>query len=158
MAAGAVSKGKIYLSGGFNNYETVGSTFCYDPECDSWVRIPAMMMSDRGYHVMIEASDGRLWVIGGVDNPFSGRNVWEVEAFDVDTQMWKYVGQILPVKMLLSTLRLNVFLNQKRHICISAVTSPENYAILEYDPDLRMWLEMKQRIPILNMEPDGLSG
>ena len=152
MAAGVVVKGKVYISGGFNNYETVGRTFCYDLQTDSWNPIHSMMLSDRGYHVMIEAADGRLWVVGGIDNPFSGRNVWEVEAFDVSTRMWSYVGQVLPIKLLLSTLRLNVFLNSSKNICLSAVTYPNKYAVLEYDASQKMWLEMKERPQMLNLD------
>ena len=144
MAAGVVSKGKVYISGGFNNYETVRNTFCYDPTIDTWTRVASSMMSERGYHVMIEGADERLWAIGGIDNPFSGRNVWEVEAFDVNTHLWSYVGQVLPVKLLLSTMRLNVFLNCRKHICISAVTYPEKFSRLEYDSTQRMWREIKE--------------
>ena len=151
MAAGTAARGKVFINGGFNNYETVGSTFCYDPKPDTCKQVSSMMMSERGYHVMIEADDGRLWIVGGIDNPFSGRNVWDVEAFNPITNMWSYVGQVLPVKLLNSTLRLNVFLNAKKNICISAVTFPGNYAMLEYDSSQRMWLEMKQRVPMINL-------
>ena len=147
MAAGTAARGQIIITGGFNNYETVGSIFCYDPVSDRWRKIRSRMMRDRGYHVMVEGHDGRLWAIGGIDNPFSGRNVWEVEALELDSMMWTYIGQVLPVKLLLSTLRLNGFVNDSGRICISAVSCPEKYSMMEYDANTRMWMEMKERVP-----------
>ena len=152
MAAGIKAEEKIYVTGGFNNYETVGSTSCYNPATDTWEQIYSPMMSERGYHVIAKGCDDRLWVIGGVDNPFSGRNVWEVEAFDLKTKMWFYVGQILPVKPLLSAVRLNVNFTDEGHICISAVTYPDKHSVLTYDPNQKMWLELKEKFECVRMD------
>lgn len=152
MAAGIVANERIYLTGGFNNYDTVGSSFCYDPNANAWEEIHSPMMSERGYHVIAKGHDGRLWVVGGIDNPFSGRNVWEIEALDLDTRTWVYVGQILPVKLLLSTIRLNVAYSDDGNICISAVTCPEKYCVLEFNPKQNMWLEMKTIFSCVRMD------
>lgn len=154
MAAGRAHGGCIYVTGGFNDYETTGSTLRYHPDEDSWEEIFAPMMCDRGFHALVEGHDGRLWAVGGVDNPFSGRNVWEVEAFDPEEEMWRFVGQVLPVQPFLSMMRINVFLNHDQHMCVFAVTTPHKAPMLEHVPDRRMWFEMKSRAVISQIKFD----
>jgi len=153
MAAVVVSNGVLHLSGGFNEYEALDEMLIYNNERNRWVRQRGFMMKCRGYHVMIESpKDGNLWVIGGVDNPFSGRNVWKVEAWNVAMKRWMYVGEILPVKMFTSTMRLNVVTNHRKNITVFPATNPEKYGTVEYYQEHSMWLESKNPTLIYEIE------
>ena len=151
MTAGVATRGKMYLSGGFVENAASAKTFCYDPETDSWEKLPSFMRYPRGYHVMIEGSDGLLWAIGGIDNNLTGRNVWEVEALDLERRTWNFMGYVLPKPLLLYTIRLNVFRKEDGNICISAVSSPDKYPMLEYDDQQRMWTELNTPVPSVGL-------
>jgi len=156
MAAAVVCRGTLYMSGGFNEYEALDEMICYHPEEDEWESLPGMMMKCRGYHVMVESpTDGRLWVVGGIDNPFAGRNVWKIEAWNVDLCRWQYVGEILPVKMFTSTMRLNVATNARSNITVFPVTHAQKYGAVEFYMDRKMWLESKNPTPVYDIEVDA---
>ena len=142
MAAGVVCQGVLYISGGFNEYESLDEMICYNAARDKWIRQRGRMLNSRGYHVMIESpDDGRLWCVGGVDHPFAGRNVWNIEAWNVELGGWQFVGQVLPVKLFTSTMRLNGLLNERNMLSVSAVTRLPRCEPVEYHADRRMWLE-----------------
>jgi len=154
MAAGLPHNGSVYVTGGFSDYDTVGCTYRYDAEEGQWSEIFSPMLSDRGFHALVEVHDGRLWAIGGVDHPFSGRNVWEVEALDVDDDLWTFAGQVLPIQPFLSTMRINTVKLGDGRICVFAVTSPHRLPMLEYIPDKKMWFEMKDRLSVCEVLTD----
>nr|CAB3260037.1 kelch-like protein 9 [Phallusia mammillata] len=154
MAAGLAHDGCIYVTGGFNDYETTGTTLRYHVTDDTWEEIFAPMMCDRGFHALVKGHDGLLWAVGGVDNPFSGRNVWEVEAFDPDLEMWRFVGQVLPVQPFLSMMRINVFLERDNRTCVFPVSTPHKYPMLEHVPRSRMWFEMRSRVVVSQVQVD----
>jgi hypothetical protein len=145
MAATCLVNGAFYISGGFDEHEALDTMLKYNSEKNKWERCGTPMMNERGYHVMIPGPKNKLWVVGGVDHPFSGRNVWDVEAFDVAKKRWSYVGQVLAVKPFLSTVRLNSFLNDVGNVTICPVTlSGGSDVMVEYQPNRRMWFEMKE--------------
>ncbi|XP_039255929.2 kelch-like protein 15 [Styela clava] len=146
MMAGVVENGCVYLSGGFTEYDAVGTTSKYDPEKNQWEEIPTFMFKDRGYHVMISDGQGHLWAIGGVDNPFAGRNVWEVERFDIEDQMWNYVGQVLAIQPFLSVQRLNAFLDDGGRICVFAVTNIDHSPLMRYDIGQNLWEAIEEPV------------
>jgi len=142
MASGVVCRGSIYISGGFNDYEVLDDMIRYDEVADKWMKSPGRMFKSRGYHVTIESpEDGRIWAIGGVDNPFAGRNVWEVEAYNVETGRWNFVSHILAVKPFTSTMRLNVMINNQKRLCVFPVSNLNYHCSVEYNSDSKMWLE-----------------
>lgn len=155
MTAAAVSNDVLYISGGFNEYEALDEMIRYNAERNKWERLPGMMLNARGYHVMIEnPNDGRLWVIGGIDNPFAGRNVWKVEAWNVELRRWQYVGEILPVKMFTSTMRLNAATNARNNITVFPVTHPLRYGAVEHYTDQHMWLESRNPTKVYDIQVD----
>ena len=151
MAAGVGKKGKMYLSGGFKENIASADTFCYDPKTDSWEKLFSRMIKPRGYHAMIEGSDGHLWAVGGIDNNLTGRNIWDVEALDLDRNVWNLVGYVLPRPLVLCTLRLNILRKENGNICIFAVSSPDKYSMLEYDDKHHSWMEMSSPIPLVGL-------
>ena len=155
MSAGVVTGEMMILCGGFNDVEATGKTLSYNPICDKWERIQASLTFNRGYHVMIEGIDNQLWVVGGVDNPFSGRNVWKIETFNKSQKIWKFAGQLLPIPPFLSTLRLNIFNDDDGHICVFAVTSPEKYSFLKYNIIENVWTEVKPHSLCVNFDIDS---
>lgn len=155
MMAGAVEGGKVYISGGFNEYEAVGTTLRYDPDEDQWEEIPAYMFKDRGYHVLVNDGEGHLWAIGGIDNPFAGRNVWEVEQFDVESEMWMYIGQVLAVQPFLSIQRLNAFRDAEGRICVFAVTNIDNSPMMRYDVKENLWEALESPTDYFNINTDA---
>uniref|UniRef100_H2YSD3 BACK domain-containing protein n=1 Tax=Ciona savignyi TaxID=51511 RepID=H2YSD3_CIOSA len=155
MASGVSLNGCIYVAGGFNDCEALGSMMRYSTITNSWEEMVSPMMVDRGYHVMIQGPDEKLWVVGGVDNPFAGRNVWEIEAFDTTSNNWLFLGQVLPVQPFLSTLRLNVCKNDRNHICVFSVSKPLAYPSVAYDDTERMWYQMRNYADFPNIAIDG---
>lgn len=139
MMAGVVVDDCVYLSGGFTECEAVGTTSKYDPKQNEWQEVPTFMFKDRGYHVMVNDGQGHVWAIGGVDNPFAGRNVWDVERFDVEDEMWNYVGQVLAVQPFLSVQRLNAFIDNDGRICVFAVTNVDHSPMMRYDIGQNLW-------------------
>lgn len=157
MAAAVVSNGTLYMSGGFNEYEALDEMIRYNQQRNKWERLPGMMMKCRGYHVMVESPlDGRLWVVGGIDNPFAGRNVWKIEAWNIELGRWQYVGEVLPIKMFTSTMRLNGHINNRNNITVFPVTHPHKYGAIEYYADKSMWLESKNPTPVFDIEVDAV--
>ena len=150
MAAGVQAEGKMYLCGGFRDHLAVAETLSFDPATDTWDnRHFYPMTQPRGYHVMTQESDGQLWAVGGIDNSLSGRNVYEVEALDMRSGIWRFVSYVLPVSFLSSTMRLNILRKGDGNICISAVSSPEKYPMLEYNEKSRVWSESKPPLPAM---------
>ena len=145
MAATCVVNGILFISGGFDEHEAIDSIIKYNSENNKWERAGTPMLNERGYHVMIPGPNNKLWVVGGVDHPFSGRNVWDVESFDLVKKRWSYVGQVLAVKPFLSTVRLNCFHNDRGNITICPVTMlSTGHVMVEYQPNRNMWFEMKE--------------
>merc|ERR1712136_479109 len=145
MAAACVVNGTLFISGGFDEHEAIDTIIKYNCEKNKWERAGTPMLNERGYHIMIPGPNNKLWVVGGVDHPFSGRNVWDVEAFDLVKRRWSYVGQVLAVKPFLSTVRLNSFHNDTGNITICPVTmSGTGHVMVEYQPARNMWFEMKE--------------
>lgn len=157
MSAGVVTDGVMMLCGGFNQSEATNKTLFYNPANDQWKQISSTMIAERGYHVMIEGVDGQMWVVGGIDDPFSGRNVWMIEAFDKSKMEWRLAGQLLPVSPFLSVRRLNIFNNEEGHICLSTVTCPEKYSTLQYDITKKVWINSKARFTSVNFNVDSKS-
>lgn len=155
MMGGTIHDGYVYISGGFNDEDAVGSMFKYDPRNDHWEELPCRFFKDRGYHVMINDNNGSFWAIGGADNPFSGRNVWEVERFDVAECMWNYVGQVLAVQPFLSMQRLNGFLNEDGCIYVFAVTNTDHSSVMKYDPLNNLWQVMDTSVPFYEVKIDN---
>lgn len=152
MMAGVVLDGAVYIAGGFNDYEAVGRTLKYTVETDTWDVLPAMLFKDRGYHVMVHDNQGHIWAIGGVDSPFSGRNVWEVERFDVEGEYWEFYGQVLAVQPFLSVQRLNAFLDKCGNICVFAVTNIDQSPSLRFNISKNIWERLPQPIECHEIE------
>lgn len=152
MMAGVVLGGVVYISGGFNDYEAVGKTLRYTVESDTWDVLPAALFKDRGYHVMVYDNQGYIWTFGGVDSPFSGRNVWEVERFNVECEYWEYYGQVLAVQPFLSVQRLNVFLDKDGNICVFAVTNIDQSPSLRFNISKNIWERLDQPIECHEIE------
>lgn len=152
MAAGVVTDGKVFLCGGFNEYEALGKTMRYDPETDQWETLPTTLFKDRGYHIMLSDSRGYIWAIGGIDNPFSGRNVWEVERFSIEDEIWEYVGQVLAVQPFLSVQRLNAFFDKDGNICVFAVTNIDHSPMLRFNVCENLWERLDQPIDYYEIE------
>ncbi|CAK8695772.1 unnamed protein product [Clavelina lepadiformis] len=155
MAAGVPVDGNIYISGGFDDFEAKSSMLRYNPASDEWSKLNSPMLAERGYHVMVMGKDGRLWVVGGVDNPFSGRSVWEVEAFDPKVENWEFVSQVLPNQLFDSTLRLNSLVDDEGDICVFAVTDPDKYPKMKYSPVQRKWSEVDRLAEISELDVDS---
>ncbi|XP_002126465.2 kelch-like protein 15 [Ciona intestinalis] len=154
MAAGVSYEGNIYVSGGFNDFESLGTMLCYSPVSNTWEEMFSHMMVDRGFHVMVPGHDGKLWVVGGVDNPFAGRNVWEIEAFDTKDKNWLFLGQVLPVEPFQSTLRLNTTRTVDGHISVFSVSKPTSYPPVAYDNTKRMWYQVNASVDSPNIAID----
>lgn len=152
MMAGVVYDAAVYISGGFNDYEAVGRTLKYVVESDTWDVLPAVLFKDRGYHVMVNDNHGHIWAIGGIDSPFSGRNVWEVERFNVDCEYWEYYGQVLAVQPFLSVQRLNVLLDKEGNICVFAVTNIDESPSLRFNVSKNIWERLNKPIQCHNIE------
>ncbi|XP_076808518.1 kelch-like protein 15 [Clavelina lepadiformis] len=154
MAAGVPMDGNIYLSGGFGEFEAKGAMFRYNTAKDEWTKLDSNMMAERGYHVMLKGADSSLWVIGGVDNPFSGRNVWEIEAFDTTAKNWQLMGRSFPNQLFDNTMRLNGLVDENGDICVFAVTDPDHYPKMKYSPRKRTWSEIERLSNLSELDVD----
>ena len=71
---------KIYVTGGMDaDYEPTFRVDCYDPDTNTWSRLPNMNIARVGHSLV--SLHGRLYAIGGY-------GVDSVEVFDPDNNTW----------------------------------------------------------------------
>lgn len=158
MMAGEISNNSIIISGGFNDSEAVTTIHKFNCDTMKWEDLNCQLWTERGYHVMIRAQDEKLYIIGGVDNPFAGRNVWEVEVLDPQTEDVQLVGQVLPVNPFLSVQRLNALVNEEGDICIFAVTNTDNSSFIKYNIEKNLWETITSPINLFEIYVNLLKG
>jgi len=98
LAAATGTDGKIYAIGGVDSLAStnaVGTVEAYDPATNSWSTKAPMPTARAGLEAAT-GPDGKIYAIGGVDNPgsYSGQStlngdiVGTVEAYDPTTNSW----------------------------------------------------------------------
>ena len=71
---------KIYVIGGMDeDYESLSSVDCYDPNTNTWSQMANMNIARAAYSLV--SLHGRLYAIGGAD-------VDSVEVYDPDNNTW----------------------------------------------------------------------
>jgi F0F1-type ATP synthase membrane subunit c/vacuolar-type H+-ATPase subunit K len=89
----AACENKIYVIGGYTNWSSskgayleTNMTEVYDPATDSW-GTKASMPTARG-QMTASAVDGKIYVIGGIEDPLNGRISNLNEVYDPATNTW----------------------------------------------------------------------
>ena len=91
----AVHDGKIYYAGGLHDGRAVAWFDVYDPETDSWTRLPDMPRARDHFHAV--AVDGRLYAIGGRDSEL-GAEISETDVFDFASGTWSSGLEPIPTR------------------------------------------------------------
>lgn len=89
--AAAAADGKIYVTGGLNEFDVESSGEVFDPATRLWSPI-ASMATARHQHAMATGSDGLIYAIGGSDA--SGGLIAAVEAYNPATGEWTPVASL----------------------------------------------------------------
>jgi N-acetylneuraminic acid mutarotase len=86
-AGGAALGGKLYVVGGKDAVAHRSRAFAYDPRFDHWFRVPSLP-GPAVENPAVVARGGRLYVIGGSTEPFSGA-VARVTSYDPHRNRWR---------------------------------------------------------------------
>ena len=88
---------KIYVTGGSDDdYESMSSVDCYDPDTNTWSQLPNMNIPRCGHGLV--SLDGRIYAIGGKGDiiwRLGGYNVDSVEVYNPDDNTWTILQQKL---------------------------------------------------------------
>ncbi|MHB8419578.1 MAG: Kelch repeat-containing protein [Myxococcales bacterium] len=98
FASAAGLDGKVYVFGGFDsNGNGLSGVEIYDPKANQWSSVGAgnQLPTPRGLAAAVTASDGTIWVIGGMVSWPGGAVSAEVDGFDPATLGW-VSGAALP--------------------------------------------------------------
>ena len=88
--AAAAMGGKIYVTGGSYQLESVNSVYVYDPQADAWTQLASMSVA-RQLHASA-AVGGKLYVFGGY-GAGSGR-LCTAEVYDPASDRWASVSSL----------------------------------------------------------------
>ena len=91
--AAAATGGKIYVTGGCNEGDSVNSVFVYDPQADAWTQLASMGVARHGH--ASAAVGGKLYVFGG---RYGGRGLSTVEVYDPALDSWAEGSSLISVR------------------------------------------------------------
>jgi N-acetylneuraminic acid mutarotase len=84
--------GKIYVAGAFNgNYpyeDPIPNVYIYDPQADSWTKGPEIPEDRRRGAAGAVAHNGKIYVVGGIQNGHASGQVRWLDSFDPETGEW----------------------------------------------------------------------
>lgn len=83
QAGVAAYKGKLWVVGGSDGWNCLGTVETYDPDTNQWSFASPLLTSRRGCGVAI--LDGKLWCVGGSDG---SQSLKTTEYYDEATQAW----------------------------------------------------------------------
>ncbi|MFH5831161.1 Kelch repeat-containing protein [Halalkalibaculum sp. DA384] len=85
-------EGKIYvmgaLTGGYPDEDPVPNVYIYDPEADQWTRGPAIPKDRRRGAAGAIAHNGKIYLVGGIQNGHIDGHVRWFDSFDPETGEW----------------------------------------------------------------------
>ena len=102
LHAATVLGGKIYVTGGYNQDESlVNSVYVYDPQADAWAQLATMGIVRR-YHASA-AVGGKLYVFGGMgeDDDGSEERLSTAEVYDPASDSWAQVTSLAAARIFL---------------------------------------------------------
>lgn len=89
-------KGKIYvmgaLSGNFPDEDPVANVYVYDPQKDRWEKGPAIPENRRRGAAGAVAYQGKIYLVGGIQNGHIDGHVRWLDTFDPQTGEWKQLA------------------------------------------------------------------
>ena len=94
---------KIYVTGGRDGLQHMSSVDCYDPDTNTWSRLPDMNIARVGHSLV--SLHGRLYAIGGY-------GVDSVEVFDPDNNTWTLLKQKVDCEVYGAGLIKNYYVNK----------------------------------------------
>ena len=94
---------KIYVTGGRDGLQHMSSVDCYDPDTNTWSRLPDMNIARVGHSLV--SLHGRLYAIGGY-------GVDSVEVFDPDNNTWTLLKQKVDGEVYGAGLIKNYYVNK----------------------------------------------
>ncbi len=96
-ASASQENGYVYISGGGNKNRVTASVYAYDTKAKLWLSKPSMTQARLGH--LMEAYEGKLYVLGGVTMKQHGEqttNVNTIEIHDIVSEQWTVLeGQSL---------------------------------------------------------------
>ena len=87
--AAAVMGGKIYVTGGLNQWIRQSSVYVYDPQADAWTQLTSMGTAREGH--ASAAVGGKLYVFGGYDGT---QRLSTAEVYDPASDSWAQVTSL----------------------------------------------------------------
>ena len=99
-AAAAVG-GKIYVTGGATQVDSVNLVCVYDPQDDAWTVLADMSVARHG-HALAAVGD-KLYVFGGLND---GDKLSTVEVYDPASESWTQGSSLNPARNHLVTVAL----------------------------------------------------
>ena len=124
---------KIYVIGGYDDYEGISNVEEYDPQTDTWTEKSHLNFRRWGHDVAV--ANGKIYVIGGAREWPIREYVQSVEEYDPQTDTWSTKSS-MPFKR--RGLSCSV-VNDKIYVIGGCYLSTGRSTVEEYDPATDTW-------------------